>query len=554
VKVIKTVIIVTLVLLSLIPLSSASKEYSFRTDKVLVVLPGESFNDTLTVVNTLPVNFTLVVYLGYYVEPSGHLNFTPIYSVFKDWKAGESQRLAFNLTVGSDVPEGEYEIVVRFRGIDEEGSIYTVLLPIYVEVRKNPLTFSRFEWNVLERPGFRNPFRGETLIIDPEVWNIGRYPIGARVNLTIFDPLGRAVHNSSLSRIVSPGQEKFEFRVPIGWNWSLGSYRGRITLASPYGVEVKTFEFTVDNGLEILNASTSVETVLKGEEVEAYLTIISERKIRINVTFTVFKNSRPIATGVVPVNLSPGTEIVRISLPTDISGTLHVRLSLTYRGVGIDNVTLSYTVLEYPLIENVKTVVNSTHLYLRLFMLNPNAGRMNCSLYYELNSSGALLYSDIVGLTLNPGENVRTFDFPVLPNSTVTYLVKLEGEGKEFDKASGSIFIPPLPVNSQSLNTSSITNSTGAVGGSKPPLLWIVGALILIVVGIILFFVFGSKGEESYVSPWERARKPRTRPKPKRRSPLGRFKRPKFPKFIENHELPRRFRRRPISKTRKKRK
>jgi len=34
--------------------------------------------------------------------------------------------------------------------------------------------------------------------------------------------------------------------------------------------------------------------------------------------------------------------------------------------------------------------------------------------------------------------------------------------------------------------------------------------------------------------------KKRTRPKPKRRSPLGRFKRPKKPKFPEKKELPKR--------------
>lgn len=554
-KKIKAIVLLVLFAISVTPLSLAAQTYSFKTEKVIVVLPGESFNDSMVVVNTLPVNLTLVVYLGYSVEgaPSG-FNFTPLYSVFKDWKSGESQSIAFNFTVGSEVPEGDYALVVKFRGIDDGGALYTISLRVPVEVRKNPLILSEIDHHVLERPQFGDPFRGENLIVHADVLNIGRYPTGARVNITVFDPKGSVAYRDSIFRMVLPGEEDFEFKIPVGWDWNLGEYHVNVTLTSPYGEEGKTFKFSVDNGVRILNVSKSTEMVFKGDEMGAYLTLLSERKLESNITVEVFKGSKLLKTSVFPLNLSPGTEVFTIQLPTDISGELFGRLSLTRGGFVLESVNLSYSVLDYPKIFDVASAINSTGpLHMEISVLNPNDVEVNCSLYYELHSSGALLYSDAVELRLKPGYNNLTLDFIVPRNSTITYILKLIGDGRVFYSESSSMFIPPAPTRTESIgNTTVPTNSTGAGGGKGNSLFWIAGAVVIIILGALVFYVLGSREEGGYVSPWERARKPRTRPKPKRRSPLGRFKRPKLPKFIENRELPKRFRRRPVAKTRKK--
>ncbi|NJF26100.1 hypothetical protein [Thermococcus sp. Bubb.Bath] len=525
---------------------------SLSTPNSIVVLPGESLSGNITVINPLPQNFSPLVYLGYTVEGNVSINFTAGYFLFKSLNSGESQSFPFSLTVSPDAPPGNYTLLLKFRGMTPEGAIKTLYLRLPVRITLNPIVIRSFDVHVAGRPESVNPFNGEILRATITLENIGAYPTKAILNLSVRGSSG-TVFSRSASSIFGPGQETLTFNVPVGWNWTPGDYELEVVVSSMTSRQTLRREFEVSRGVELFNSSISSKTVLAGESLRAYLTVVSERKLPVNVSYLVFSNDSSISERQFPVEISPGTENIQLNLPTNVSGKLEVNASISYDGVVLGSSELSYRVLAYPSLSNVSTRLNGSKLTLLLVINNPNPVQLDAILYYNVSINGTLAYADSMNLQLQPGGIKKELPFFVSPDSNVTYGLALRGEeGTDFGSWRGSIKVPPVQRQSTSStpqNTSSSSPPGGAEGGG---VLWLVGVVVVIILVIAIAFAMGSREEEGYVSPWERARKPRTKPKPKRRSPLGRFKRPKLPKFIENRELPRRFRRRPVAKTKKK--
>ncbi len=533
------------------PISAGSGD-SLSTPSSIVALPGETLNGNITVINPLPQNFSPLVYLGYTVEGNVSLNFTAGYSLFKSLNSGESQSFPFTLTVSPGASPGNYTLILRFRGMTPDGMIETLYLRLPVKVTLNPLVIRSFDVHVARRPDSVNPFNGETLVVDLVLDNIGAHPAGALVNLSVTGP-GEKVFSTSTSSVVEPGERALHFNVPIEWRWAPGDYKLNVVVSSMTSRQSLHREFEVSRGIELVNSSISSRTVLAGESLRAYLTLISERRLPVNVSYAVFSNGSLILEKRFPVEVSPGTENLQLNLPTNVSGELKANASISYDGVVLGSSALTYLVLAHPSLSNVSTRLNGSNLTLFIAVDNPNSVQLDASLYYNVSVNGTLAYADSMGLKLQPGTTKKELHFFVSPASNVTYGLALTGEdGTDFGSWRGSLRVPPVQKRSNSStpqNTSSSSSSGGVKGGG---MLWLAGAVVVIVLVVAIAFAMGSHEEEGYVSPWERARKPRTKPKPKRRSPLGRFKRPKLPKFIENRELPRRFRHKKVSKTRKK--
>jgi len=533
------------------PISAGSGD-PLSTPSSIVVLPGETLNGNITVINPLPRNFSPLVYLGYTVEGNISLNFTAGYSLFKSLNSGESQSFPFTLKVSPEATPGNYTLLLRFRGMTPDGMIETLYLRLPVKVTLNPLVIRSFDVHVAGRPDSVNPFNGETLVVGLVLDNIGAHPAGALVNLSVTGQ-GREVFSTSTSSVVEPGKRVLHFKVPVGWSWAPGEYELNVAVSSMTSGHSLHREFEVSHGIELVNSSISSQTVLAGKSLRAYLTVVSERKLPVNVSYVVFSNGSVILERRFLVEVSPGTENLQLNLPTNVSGELRANASISYGGVVLGSSSLSYRVLAHPSLSKVSTRLNGSNLTLLLVVDNPNPVQLDASLYYNVSVNGTLAYADSVDIKLRPGTTKKELHFFVSPSTNVTYdLALMDEDGTDFGSWEGSLRVPPIQKQSSSStpqNTSSSSSSGGVKGGG---MLWLVGSVVVIILVVAIAFAMGSREEEGYVSPWERARKPRTKPKPKRRSPLGRFKRPKLPKFIENRELPRRFRHKRVSKTRKK--
>lgn len=531
-----SLITLLLFLTILAPGTSALQSSGLYTGERLVLVPGELLSGNMTVVNSAGLNLSVVVYTGYSVNGSLNLSLSLGYTIFNNWKAGESQVVPYRIRVPADASPGRYSLSLRFRAMAENGSILSLALTVPVVVKKNPVELRKLSGYVLQRPDSKNPFNGETLLLTAEVVNLNAYPEGISYSLSVIKN-GSQVLSFRGSKVIEPGLHKLSFRIPVGWNWSPGTYRAVLNVSSLRGSEVKVFPFYVSKGVGIVNFSLSSKTVLLGAGLKGYLTLGAERDIDLNVTYSVTAGSAVFRRSF-KVSVSPGTEILEITLPTNVSGNALVEVSLAYGGTTIATVSASYTVMSYPSIANVSFSFEGKRVRMDVSLRNPNPIPFPVSLYYAVTSGNVTLVSDSKSLTLQPGLSLESFSFVLPKNKTYGVSVYLSGREGVFDTWNGSLFIPPANVPVTSTSPTSPVNTTGGVSGGRSSLALIVGALIAIavVIGIFLF----SGGKEESLNPWERARKPRSRPKPKRRSPLGRFKRPKLPKFVENRELPKR--------------
>ncbi|AJC71691.1 hypothetical protein X802_05530 [Thermococcus guaymasensis DSM 11113] len=551
-----TLILVVTALFS-IPQVSASDNLLLTTRDVVTVLSGEQLVDSIEVINEAPLNFTVVVYTGYTVEGLSDtlMNFTPGYTFFRNWRAGESQTFSFNVSVSSNVTPGFYTLVLRFRGMAEDGSLHDLILRVPLRVSDNPVVLKSLDLSVLQRPSSPspNPFNGETLVLRAVISNIGNTPTGFVywVNVTSL-ATGDVVYSTHGNSVISPGEVKIEARIPVGWDWEPGEYNVSFFVSSLRGSESLWRIVHVSTGVNYINVSMSRESVPLGGDIKAYITVLSERKLDTNLTVSVWSEETLLMSRTLPVSLQPGTQVLELGFPTNVSGELRFVMKLNYGEILLAQANGTYRVLGYPVIESIKQEFNGSILRLNIILTNPNDVPMKARLIYNMSSAEVLLYSDSKDMLLKPGTTVKTFEFQLPWNSTVEYSFVLVGEGKTFDTESGVVNVPPKPVSTESTSSLSTTSSASGEEGYGSREYLIILSIVVIVAILLVGIILGSKEEKGYVSPWERARKPRTRPKPKRRSPLGRFKRPKLPKFIENRELPRRFKRKPVTKVKKK--
>ncbi|WP_456366573.1 hypothetical protein [Thermococcus sp.] len=520
----------------LLPWTSASQPSGLYTGESLVLVPGELLSGNMTVVNNAGLNLSVVVYTGYSINGSLNLSLSLGYTIFNNWKTGESQVVPYRIRVPADASPGRYVLSLRFRAMAENGSILSLVLTVPVVVKKNPVELRKLSGYVLQRPNSKNPFNGETLLLTAEVVNLNAYPEGISYNLSVMKN-GSLVLSVGGSKVIEPGLHALSFRIPVGWNWSPGAYRAILNVSSFRGSEVRVFPFYVSEGVGIVNFSLSSQTVLLGAGLKGYLTVGAERDLDLNVTYSVISGSVVFRRSF-RIHVSPGTEILEIAMPTNVSGSALVNASLEYDGVTIATASASYTVMGYPSIANVSFSLEGGRVRMEVSLRNPNSVPFPVSLYYAVTSGNVTLVSDSKELTLQPGVSLESFSFVLPKNRTYGVSVYLSGTEGVFDTWNGSLFVPPAGPPVTSTSPTSPTNTTGGGGGGEGSLALIVGVIIVIavVIGVFLF----SGGKEEPVNPWERARKPRSRPKPKRRSPLGRFKRPKLPKFVENRELPKR--------------
>ncbi|WP_456422951.1 hypothetical protein [Thermococcus sp.] len=521
----------------LMPLTSAQLGTVSVTGSITVVR-GDYSEGSLVLTNNAGLVYSVVSYQTFWVEDSngnrvGGFNFTMFPKVFPNWGRGQSKTILYNMTVSKDVLPGNYTLYIRFIAT-YSGDIYILKAKVPVEVLASPLAFTGASSYVPGRGDVPNVFLGENIVVYSHVINIGHF----NVTVSVFSALRTGDRNYSIvfkNVTVSPGDTLIKLSLPVGWNYPEGNYS--LIYRVSYGSQeyVYTKRLTVSLGVRLVSVSVEREGVLLNDTLRAYATVISERNVNATVfCVAVLNDTKVFSTRTKEVALSPGTSIIQISLPTSKAGNISAIVGLSVHGRPGGNETVHYTVYKPPSIELISPKLLNSTLRVDVLLLNPTPETISGILEYQVFANGTTLNSDVIDVTLPPGKKELSFTFNVPKGTNVTYSFKLRALGRVSIK-EGNLWVPepkPKPSPTGSMTTTSTapssnsTSMTGIVNGGGFPWWPVVGLILLVLVVVVLYH-------------WNRPKK-RSRKGPKRRSPLGRFKRPKPPKFNERDSLPKR--------------
>lgn len=535
-----TAFIVLLMLVSVVPGASAQFDQLETSDEI-TVLRGDYGSGTVWLTNAGGFTYKVVSYQRFWVEDSSGnkidgftFNISP--HVFSDWTPKGRYSFSYNITCPSNVSGGTYTLFMRFLAFTSDGSMYILYARIPLHVISEPLNFGVAEAYVQNRPGSSYVLNGETIVVFSHVTNIGHGNVSAVGQVSLIkDGKTYFLENRTLTFV--PGDNLVRFEVPVGYDLPSGTYRLHYLLQYDGGTYRYSKDFPVKFGVTLVGVSLKSDEVNVNEDNRAYVTVLSERFIGMNLTVEAYRDGELISKAVERTEIGGGTTVLEVPLPTNVSGSITAVIKLAFgeRLIGEGNVT--YTVSAPPVLANVsyERTANDEVLF-KLAVENPGDGSVDGVLAYRISSDDGVLYKDSMEVAIPPGTSEITVKFQVPVGKTVYYEFALTAAG-ETSTAKGELYLePPAPTTTTSSPTPttsstapSNTTTIGGGGGSRG--LW---------VGLVaVAFILLAAGAFYYLNRAEGTGKKRVRPKPKRRSPLGRFKRPKKPEFKENKELPR---------------
>ncbi|ASJ10253.1 hypothetical protein A3L12_02565 [Thermococcus sp. P6] len=535
---------VTLMLLLLVAIlpGSSAEFLTFTTKEKISVLSGDYSDGRVPLTNAGGFSFKVVSYQTFWVEdetgtavPGFNLTVRP--TVFTDWSSGKTYLLSYNLSCESNVSEGNYTLYLRFLAYTTTGSLYLVYAAVPLHVIGKALDFGVADAYVMERPGSSYALNGETVVVFSHVTNVGHSTVSLEATVSLSAD-GKVYFLERKTLNMSPGDNLIRFKVPVSYDLPEGTYR--LDYVLKYGDETYRYskELPVKFGVKLVGVSLQADRVKLGEENKVYLTLLSERDIGLNLTVETYSyNGSPVLVGKTTktIALRSGTNVLEVSLPTNTSGSLKSLMELTFDGRTVGKANVSYTVFAPPVIKNVTSErVSGNGTLFRVVINNPDQ-KTEGRLSYRISVDGNILYKGYLKVTLKPGRNEVSVMFELPVNRTVEYEFELSALG-EVSVFRGELYLkPPIPTTSsttasppETTPSSTTPSSTIVTPSESSSGYW--PALIVILVLLVAVALYYAKGNEEP--------KKRTRPKPKRRSPLGRFKRPKKPKFLEKKELP----------------
>jgi len=531
--------IVLMLLVPLLPQVSAQTGQVVTGDSITVVR-GDYSAGILHLTNTGGRSYRVVSLQRFWVEDQNGnelsgFNLTLDPKIFSDWGPGNTVITAYNLSCSPDVPAGNYTLYLRFLASTAGGSLYILFVKVPLRVLPGPLELESTEAYVSDRPGSPYALNGERIVLTSHVLNIGHRDIPARASVS-FDLGGRPYFHTSRSVVLTPGDNVLTFIVPVGYDLPKGRYVLHYTLSYPGGNYSYSKAFEVRFGVRVVGLSVRSNSVRINEENEAYLTVISERSIRLNLTAVTYRGGSPIARYGKCVSVASGTDVITIPLVTNVSGNLSTLVRLSFGNRTIGGGWVNYSVVAPPVIENVTySRVSSDEVAFSLVFLNPSDQNVSGVLQYRIYTDSGVLYRDSMTRSIPPGVTRLRITFKVPVGEEIHYRFTLLSSGSS-SSVGGDLYLKPPQTTTTStmpITTTSSTSTTApttTAGGSGSRGTWI--ALLLVV-----FFLL-AVGAWYYLGNEKDEKKRRVRPKPKRRSPLGRFKRPKKPEFRENRELP----------------
>ncbi len=533
-------LLVLILMISVIPLVSG-QYLTFTTPDSIRVVKGDYSTGTLSLTNAGGLSFKIVSYQDFWVEDSnGDIvpGFTLIVNprILTAWASHKTYTISYNISAPGTIPGGTYVLHMKFWAFTNDNTMYVVNARVPVRVIAGALQFGIAQSYIKERPGSPYVLNGETIVVFSHVVNRGHHNVSVTASVT-FGAAGTLYFKDVGNLTMVPGDNVVRFSVPIGYNVPPGVYTLNYTLSYPDGSYTYSRNFEVKLGVSMVAVSLKSTRVKVGQGNTAYLTLLSERDITLNMTVTAYKGSTPVRRESRSVVVHGGTDVISVSLPTGIPGNITSEILLAYAGRYVGSKNVSYTVLAPLILSNLSYVAKTSgEVVFTLRILNPNEVPIDGTIVYEVYSGGDIISKDSVGANFVPGSTSTKVTLKLPMGKELSYEFSLISLG-EASTRKGSLYIqPPTPTTTSSLPSTSSTptlasNSTavssGKGSGSSTMLLVILVVLILVGIGVA-FYYSSSDGDV----------KRRRRPKPKRRSPLGRFKPPKAPRFRENRELP----------------
>lgn len=532
-----SVFIVILMLLALLP------SVAFASTQRIEVIAGDYATGTFTVVNPTDATYKLAVVRKVWVEnskgePVEGFNITIEPYIVQGWAPRDEKTFSYNVSCSLDVPPGEYYLKIRFLLSLSTGGLSTFSVSIPLTVLEGPLHFG--DVNAYTPSGnWPLVFIGENFVVYSTVYNLGHKPINGTASLVVSHG-GKVYINMSKSVVFEPGTTSVSFDIKTPLSLPPGDYVFNYTIKTPRGVFSKTQAFTLSWGASLLSVSLERNELYTGDKTVAYVSVLSQREIPANLSVVFYLNGKKVNSLVEPVSLSKGTLVFKIPVFSKSPGEYNVSVSLIVSGRVIGTASANYRVIEPPKISSVVPMRSEDSLEFRVLISNPGPP-VSGIISYVIYLSNDTAYRGSRLIEIPQGNLTVEFSFPPT-KADVSYAFNFS-VNNHFSSVNGTLPRPPAPTSTTSTtssptktetpgqnSTSFPSNSTvtSTAGDNELGVLFIV-LLVIIMVSAGAYYLYGGKTD---------SRKRRKRKGPKRRSPLGRFKRPKPPKFNEIDSLP----------------
>lgn len=541
--------IVTLLIFS----SLVSSQYLFFStlEGSITVVSGDYREGTLTIVNNGDKEFQVVSYRRYYAVDENNREVSGIkLEIYKStgepvspgvlytyWKPGEIRTLRYRIHVDESVNPGKYTLFIILWGFSGSGEISIITVPVSLEVTDIPLIFKETIIQIKERgASIFHVLNGETLEIHSTVYNLKSSPIFVKGSVYL-EKDGNRYLKKDIAANLTPGENLVQVNISIPYEFPSGHYKLVYTLVYPKGTYLFSKDFYISFGVDLVDISLEKTQIMEDEPNTAYFTILSERSIPINLSIEVYgANNKRMYNQTKEITLNKGNNIVKVHLPPLPPGSKKIIGKISFGSMELDQGSSSYDILAYPKIEKISyqelsLAPKKGQVRFLVEISNKNTHEIKGLLSYSFFSTNGTILKGSKDLILIPGDN--EVDFIVeLPLGEIDYEISLKSNGKE-QKVNGKLKLElPSPTTTSPTQSSSSlkSSSTSPIPPKETSTKYYVIAMALLILLLLLLF--------SYYSKSKKPRRKRERSKPKRKSPLGKFRKPKKPEIKEYKELP----------------
>jgi len=533
--------LITLMCMSLLfPLSSAAF-LNFTTGDSIRVLAGDYSTGRLTVTNPTSFDFKIVSLRNYWVtDRYGHevsgFNVTITPRNIGSWKSRASRDLYYNVTCPSNMTAGDYRLHLRFLGSTSKGDLDIITMEVPIYVTASPFVFQFVQAYVVGKSGSPSALNGDKIAVIAQIDNIGHKTLSVKTLLK-FSLDGKVYLNKSATLSVPPGSHVFTTEFQIPYSWPEGTYLLTCTVIYRNETRIYSKYFSIHFGVNVVGTSLKSDRVEFGHSDTLYVTVVSERNAVLDFEYKAYAGGKLVGTLKKSAEVTPGTNVISIPLLTNATGTITSKVTVSSMGRRISSFEVKYLVVAPPKLVNVSFVrISGGSGKFIVGMMNPNSWAVNATLSYRITADGAVIYKNSMPVVVRPGKSEVPIEVKLPVNKTIGYEFSLQAMGGE-SSFHGHFYLtlPQTSTSSTQTHTTpsktswsvSATTSTSGGGGSYAKVLALLLAAI-IAVGLVVF----------YFSRKEEPKRKRKRPKPKRKSPLGKYKKPKEPRFKEHRSLP----------------
>ncbi|AMQ18791.1 COG1361 family protein [Thermococcus peptonophilus] len=461
-----------------------------------------------------------------------NVTLTPL--ILGGWNKDEVVTFSYYITCSERVPAGNYSLKLRFLATLPSGSLRTFVVSIPLEVLSVPVSVGQLSI----QPEDGTVFIGDSLVVYSPISNLGHKNVSVNVRLSVRG-VGE-LYSISKSMVIAPGDSSLVFEIPIDSKYSEGEYTVELTVRCSNTSISRLRKFKVLMGVSVVSVSLEKDRLYLNDTGSLYITLMSVRNANLTLVASYYNENRFVKNTTIPVTVTEGTQVVKVPLLTEIPGNYTLKYRVSLLGVGISGGEVHYTVLSPPSITNISVVGGEKGVVFNIQTYNPDSKKSGV-LLYNVTIDGAVSYSGSTLVEIPPGEGLVVLTIPLAAAGDVAYNFTLK-VGEYISSYSGLWVYPapeetstPTVVTSSETSTSTTptsesNSSVGEIYSARGRAFWGVILLVIVLITTLAWVVwqreFGAKNKR------------RVRPRPKRRSPLGRFKRPKPPKFRSFKSLP----------------